>query len=777
MPRSRSRKRAKRKRRSRSGSPGTRGRDEWIGGRLATPFFVEDREEPYRPEFVVWLDSHGSIVGYELLAPEEADGALAQLLVEAMERPFSGPRRRPDAIRVPNEFLAVEVGATVGSRIPIRVAPTPELDEVLESMIESFSEQGVMKPRTESYLAQGRIPPEAVAELFAAAKPFHEAAPWKVVTDTQVLRLDIPDLEVEGACISIVGNLGESFGFLVFPSFMDYVAFVMLADPSVQAPDGRPDFGTPGLALSFLRGADLPVPMRREVAAHGWPVASADAFPLVTRFDHDGMPFPDRPHDVRVAAAAAEAFPRFLAAHRNLFESEDLGPASETYRVLDGVEVRITAPAGPLPGEWDGTADAGPGSEPVVEGRGHSLHTLDYALVGELRSFAIAEFGPEWARYTQDFDDVSESSQLAAPWSVYHHRVGRETALEAFLRSPPRRLTEDEREWFEAQRTAWLSVWEVESVDPGESLTLRDLLSGEERCVHETSASATLMWRDAVLGRVVDHPEVSLLGGVHQRPLPPLQAAEVVRRARSRLRRRRNVPVGRLRDDSFGRHLIQYWEDEVRSLDAKALVTPELQNTDGDPLLLTTDHFHFESAAKPAVEAGLAAVEGAEPPEVGDDDPVYVFFPPGAEPPDAPQRTYIGVARLGDNSLRVQTNSRERADALRARIQAACGDGIRHRAREHADPTSEAAPFPSPESASAPPVPDEVFQEIKRQHYADWPDHPLPALDGMAAREAVRTADGRAAVDNLLKEMENHEQRAPGAPFDFSELRRELGLE
>ena len=75
------------------------------------------------------------------------------------------------------------------------------------------------------------------------------------------------------------------------------------------------------------------------------------------------------------------------------------------------------------------------------------------------------------------------------------------------------------------------------------------------------------------------------------------------------------------------------------------------------------------------------------------------------------------------------------------------------------------------------PVPDEIVHELKRRHYADWPEHPLPALDGMTPRQAVRTADGRAAVDNLLKEMENQEQRAPGAAFDFSALRRALGLE
>jgi hypothetical protein len=51
-------------------------------------------------------------------------------------------------------------------------------------------------------------------------------------------------------------------------------------------------------------------------------------------------------------------------------------------------------------------------------------------------------------------------------------------------------------------------------------------------------------------------------------------------------------------------------------------------------------------------------------------------------------------------------------------------------------------------------------------------------LAGKTPREAARTAQGRSAVDVLLKDMENHEQRsARGVAFDFSELRRELRLD
>ena len=44
-------------------------------------------------------------------------------------------------------------------------------------------------------------------------------------------------------------------------------------------------------------------------------------------------------------------------------------------------------------------------------------------------------------------------------------------------------------------------------------------------------------------------------------------------------------------------------------------------------------------------------------------------------------------------------------------------------------------------------------------------------------REAIRTAQGRAVVDVLLRDFENHEERAPPeARFDFAEVRKDLGL-
>ncbi len=71
-----------------------------------------------------------------------------------------------------------------------------------------------------------------------------------------------------------------------------------------------------------------------------------------------------------------------------------------------------------------------------------------------------------------------------------------------------------------------------------------------------------------------------------------------------------------------------------------------------------------------------------------------------------------------------------------------------------------------------------LLREIKERHYASWVDEPLPALGGQTPRAALRTREGRARVDVLLKDLENLEARLPqDERFDVAVLRARLGLE
>lgn len=155
---------------------------EWVGGRLLPPFFIEDREEPYRAEMALWMElPTGLVVGQEVLAPEDVSGAVGRVLQEGLEQPLAGPPRRPDRIRVADAALAEEVRGVVGDAIPVVVAPTPELDAFLAEMIDGLSGG---RERNESYLEGGRIPAETVADLFDAARVLYGTrVPVKALLD------------------------------------------------------------------------------------------------------------------------------------------------------------------------------------------------------------------------------------------------------------------------------------------------------------------------------------------------------------------------------------------------------------------------------------------------------------------------------------------------------------------------------------------------------------------------------------------------------------------
>jgi len=289
--------------------------------------------------------------------------------------------------------------------------------------------------------------------------------------------------------------------------------------------------------------------------------------------------------------------------------------------------------------------------------------------------------------------------------------------------------------------------------------------------------SRVLVKRDAVLGRVVDHDGISVFCGMHPNILQPIEAAEVVADVRTRLRRKTAPPPERLREGAIGRFMIRRWEQEVENKTVRAHVPPQLTNTDGEKLAITTDVFTFRSEQHAEVDRRLRRIEGVEGPDGNDDR--YIFLRGTTRSKRHDGRTVIGSASIAGSELRVETNSVERADALRSRVEDACRGLLVHGRREKEDPLAPRLVKPTL-IASAPedlPGGAELVRAFKHRHYRDWADQPVPALQGKTPREAIRTAQGRAVVDVLLRDFENHEQRAPPeARFDFGEVRKDLGL-
>ncbi|MCK4304272.1 MAG: SEC-C domain-containing protein, partial [Candidatus Eisenbacteria sp.] len=698
---------------------------EWVGGRILSPFYITEGE-PYRPELILWVELPDDIVvSFTLVDPKEAPVSLGDTLLDAIASPLVGPPRQPSRVRVADAASVLEVERVLPD-IEIVKAPTPELNHILELMAESgaLGEEGE-KP---SYFEGGAISAELMEDLFHSAQILYRLAPWQVARDCQILRLDIPQLGVEGACLSILGALGENLGLAIFPSFVAYENFRERAE-TADFSAGPPDMGTTTLLLSFDLGADLPESMFREVTEYGWPVADPKAYPTVYHHDRDGTPRPLTEHDIRVVSSCAVSLAAFFTKHRDLFAQETPDePVCESFFDEDDLEVRFTMPyeAGELysinsrppinssslqpdlPPEIPEAGGKVGRNQPCPCGSGRkykkcclpkvqsevkatggvaAIHEVDARLVEKMIGSGLRRFGPEWfSRAEKDFKDSEASAPLFECWALYHFLIDGKPLVQRLLEEQKLRLSTQESTWLEAQRASWLSIWEALEVNPGCSIRFRDLLTDAERTVNEAGASKTMAKREAILGRIVDHDGISVLCGVYPRALPPVEADAVVQRVRKRLRCKKAVPVDRLRNEKIGRYMIRCWEEELEECDLRAKIPPRLQNTDGEDLLLTVDHYEFDSGNRREIERRLEALENVVPRQRDELKPTYAFIQSAKGTGLGWEETLIGTVIFSDGKLRLETNSLKRADALRERLEAATGTLIRHRAREHSDP-------------------------------------------------------------------------------------------
>ena len=189
------------------------------------------------------------------------------------------------------------------------------------------------------------------------------------------------------------------------------------------------------------------------------------------------------------------------------------------------------------------------------------------------------------------------------------------------------------------------------------------------------------------------------------------------------------------------------------------------------------DRFDVQPGAEWGVDARIAELEGVERDDDSDlDSPRFVISRPGDRTEPEFRRTLLDRVFLDVAEFRIETDSTERADGMRQRVEAARGARISHLRRKATDQNTFDSWRPDGPPKPPPPIETQALLEFKVRHYADWLDRPLPVLNQMTPRECTRTAAGREQVELLVKDMENIESRVQGPRYDSSGIRRELGL-
>lgn len=377
------------------------------------------------------------------------------------------------------------------------------------------------------------------------------------------------------------------------------------------------------------------------------------------------------------------------------------------------------------------------------------------------------------------------------------------------------------RRYLEAMRDSTPSLYEVLEVDPGRSVTVRDLLvDGEAVTVFESLGSQSVAPWDRLAARIVIVNGERLFTGalLHL----PREAAddvlgaidEMVKRAHREVRkqlRRSDGSPRRLRRRSrtvpsvsreeilsilpLAQILSHFWL--IGALERAQAPLPELRNTHDEPLVLCELRFPIigDEAEISNVLDGLEAFERA-----GDDEAHWRWLSigapsrsvsqgrkrhPVAEPREDTGLTTLGVAEIGSDALTLNVNSKERAQRGQALLSSRLGDlvgqaeistqDLYQLMEEYKDrPARDEIEPPTEEAVAA-------MHSYLDDHYRRTLDDPLPILGGRTPRQAAKTKKGRQEVVDWLKQLENIEHRKAGRQrqraYDTTWIWEELGIE
>jgi hypothetical protein len=210
----------------------------------------------------------------------------------------------------------------------------------------------------------------------------------------------------------------------------------------------------------------------------------------------------------------------------------------------------------------------------------------------------------------------------------------------------------------------------------------------------------------------------------------------------------------------------------------QALSSMKVVSAEGDPVVFSEAAYRVldEPALLRALDSS-GVLDREDPPEGR-----YHWFEelsPGSE-----SRRSLGTLRVEGGRLVLEANSKERLARGRALVESLAGAALAHQGDKFTGLKTamrkHKGSAPPPESKIPPEVQRQIIERYMAEHYRTWPDAPLPALDGQTPRQAAATPQGRSRVAELLKFIENGEdrKRRAGEPcFDVSVLKAELKID
>jgi hypothetical protein len=423
---------------------------------------------------------------------------------------------------------------------------------------------------------------------------------------------------------------------------------------------------------------------------------------------------------------------------------------------------------------------------------------------------AMREFFGEAFDPAQRTLAVSEATEEKWPafleWLIHDFRLATgQTPIARFLAERGKSLPADERSILEEWQDAIVGLHEVVDLEPGKSLTLRNVFDGRTFQVREVRGSLSAARWDILSHRIIrvnGEPQLSGLGHAfhaadreklvahvtaryeaYRKGHPAATWADffraeplVIRRYAEKMEREYRPPALYTPEGHavlFGR--LRYAVRDQERLMRGLLAAPDFEETTAPEDPIGTRHFAWLRTGP----AERYVQESAKP------DHGMMITGQRFEDPRRPGVTGLATLTVVGQEMTAEALSAQRLAWLKARLAEVAGDAIHLRADVVEDPWRklEAERGSRPPARPAPAVPPEVeaqvLGKVLHRHFTEWLDQPVPALDGRTPRAAVRDPRLRPRLIQLLRETENHQdhaRREGRAWYDIGWMWTELGI-
>lgn len=318
--------------------------DIWQGGLVPLPSWVEEgpNGKPYRPWCGFWVSVRTGLVNQQAeTTPGTHDHGLAlEALVDfGLRKSLAGCR--PERIEVTDPGLADALRRMLGDS-DTAVAVVAQLPAV-KAALANLAEYMAGQPLPPDALDAPGVTVERMRAFAEAARAFYQAAPWRWLSDEDLVHVEAPAVDPGLRYLTVLGGAGVTFGLGFFEKPEDLDALLAAPDPAALAEQ------TDRWALWYGPIYDLSFGDADLWEEHALPVAGDEAYPMAVRMGADG-------EIVRPDAGALTDLEALLLALAATTEEEiDQGRWSKEVRTCDGpttVTLAIPALLEPLDGPF-----------------------------------------------------------------------------------------------------------------------------------------------------------------------------------------------------------------------------------------------------------------------------------------------------------------------------------------------------------------------------------------------------------------------------------------